>query len=222
MKNLSLKNITPFVSKSFGVFLFSLSLVSTPVLSKESEKKSKPAAKKETKPLPRKVMGGNIRTHSIGIGLGQTFLTGDFNDNGEDKITADLYYAFKASHSFDFLANFHTSEHKFQDTSATITGLALGIRGRAYQFDAFAPYAIAGLGFYQPQVKRRVDNVLLESEEKIIFGAHLGAGADLQLNEKVSAGIVAHYHNPFDVKQDVGPEVEGSYFKLLLTALFHF
>ena len=131
-------------------------------------------------------------------------------------------YAYKASHSFDFYANFHTSSHKLRETKSTITGLALGIRGRAYQFDAFAPFIVAGLGFYHPKVKRYLEQSLLESEQKITFGVHLGGGADLQLSRRVSVGVMVHYHNPFDIQQDIGPDVEGSYFKLLLTAMYHF
>lgn len=222
MKNLSSIIKTPITHKVIGVFLFSL-LLNSPL--SYAQKKAAPKANKKkavTKPLPPRNIGSEVQIHSLGIGLGQTFLLGDFGDNGEDKITADLLYAYKASHSFDFYANFHTSTHKLRSTESTITGLALGIRGRAYQFDAFAPYAIAGLGFYQPSLKRYVNSVLTETEDKIIFGVHLGAGADLQLSRRMSVGVVAHYHNPFDVQQDAGPDVEGAYFKLLLTAMYHF
>lgn len=224
MKNLSSIIRTPITQKVIGVFLCSVLLL--PQVA-STQTKPKPAVKKQakkqpTKPLPAVPSTGGLQSHSIGIGLGQTFLLGDFGDNGEDKIAADLLYAYKASHSFDFYANFHTSAHKLRETKSTITGLALGIRGRAYQFDAFAPFIVAGLGFYQPKVKRYVDTTLLESEEKITFGVHVGGGADLQLSRRVSVGVMGHYHNPFDVQQDIGPDVEGAYFKLLLTAMYHF
>lgn len=224
MKNLSSIIRTPITKKVIGVFLCSVLILP---ISASSQTKPKPAVikqvkKQPTKPLPAKPSSGGLQSHSIGIGLGQTFLLGDFGDNGEDKIAADLLYAYKASHSFDFYANFHTSAHKLRETKSTITGLALGIRGRAYQFDAFAPFIVAGLGFYQPKVKRYVDTTLLESEEKITFGVHVGGGADLQLSRRVSVGVMGHYHNPFDVQQDLGPDVEGAYFKLLLTAMYHF
>lgn len=225
MKNLSFNTRTPNAKKVFGVFLCLLFLFNQNSIAQTKPapaKKAKPAQKKPTRPLPARNLGGNVQTHSIGIGLGQTFLLGDFGDNGEDKIAADLLYAYKASHSFDFYANFHTSSHKLRDTKSSITGLALGIRGRAYQFDAFAPFIVAGLGFYQPRVTRYVNSVLLESEEKIIFGVHVGGGAELQLSRKVSVGVMGHYHNPFDIQQDLGPDVEGAYFKLLLTAMYHF
>ena len=54
-----------------------------------------------------------------GLGLGQTFLTGDFGKNGEDSITVDLYYKYKASYSFDLIVNAIT-----QSMSTTIKAQA--------------------------------------------------------------------------------------------------
>lgn len=163
-----------------------------------------------------------LKVHSLGIGLGQTFVKGDFNRYGDDEITWDLLYNYSASYSFDFMANIHYSKHKFKETYSSLSGVALGIKGKFYQFDAFSPYAVGGLGFYSPRVKRMINGELLESKSKIVFGTHLGIGAELKLNRHFSTGLLGHYHNPFDVKQEVGPEVEGSYFKLLITGMYSF
>ncbi len=173
------------------------------------------------------IFGGTtkkLHTHSLILGLGQTILYGDFSDLGEDEITADVYYVYKASHSFDFLANFHYSNHELGRYSVDIPGMALGIRGRFYQFDSFAPFLIGGLGFYMPTVEREVDGVIVSSDDKVTLGSHFGFGADLDLNDHVTVGILFHYHNPFDIKQDTskGGQVEGSYGKLLLTAGYTF
>ncbi len=61
---------------------------------------------------------------------------------------------------------------------------------------------------------------LVDTEKKTAFGIHLGGGADLRLNDNFTVGILGHFHNPFDVKQDDGMDVEGSYFKLLITLLY--
>ena len=50
----------------------------------------------------------------------------------------------------------------------------------------------------------------------------MGAGIDLRLNNKVVVGLLGHYHLPFEVKQDDFENVKGSYFKLLLTAMYQF
>lgn len=163
-----------------------------------------------------------INVHSLGLGVGQTFVNGEFAQDGEDKITWDLLYNYSASHSFDFLANFHSSKHTQNGHFVRLTGLALGIKGKLYQFDNFAPFIVGGFGFYNPKVKRDVAGQLQESESKMTFGVHLGAGAELKLNRHFSVGVLGHLHNPFDVKQDLGPEVEGSYFKLLITSLYSF
>lgn len=163
-----------------------------------------------------------LQKHSAGVGLGQTFLRSDFEDNGEDKITLDFYYNYSASYSFDFVANFHWTEHEFRNTKSELKGLALAIKGKLYQFDAFAPYALGGFGFYQPQVTQLVNGVLRDSDSKLVFGMNFGAGVDLTLNERVTVGALFHYHDPFDVRQEIGGEVEGSYYKLLLTAMYTF
>jgi opacity protein-like surface antigen len=161
--------------------------------------------------------------HSIGIGLGQTFLNSDFGDFGGDQITWDLYYTYAASHSFDFMANFHISSHDLKLNNTKLAGLAMGVKAKVLQFDAFSPFIIGGLGFYQPRLTRTINNQLVESESKLVFGFNLGAGADLRLNDRFSIGVAGHLHNPFDVKQENGSEdVEGSYFKLIITGFYHF
>lgn len=164
----------------------------------------------------------DLQRHSVGIGIGQTFVMGNFSDNGEDKISWDLLYSYSASHSFDLVAGFHSSKHEHKNLYSRMTGLTTSFKGKLYYFDSFSPYALAGLGFYSPKVRRNLDGKLVESDSKLVFGYNMGAGTDLKLNEHFTVGVLAHYHNPFDVKQDLGPEVEGSYFKLLITTLYTF
>ena len=207
----------PFTLSVIGTFLFSGT-----VLAQDNQKNAAKA-----NPAPRAMQAepripSNLKKHSVGVGIGQTFLVGSFEDLGENKITWDLLYTYSASHSFDFFANFHTEKFSFRQQWVKASGLAIGIKGRAYQFDNFSPYGVFGFGFYSPKVKRLVNNVLMESESKTTFGWHIGAGADLRLNSRFSTGILFHYHNPFDVKQEVGPVVEGSYAKMLITGMFTF
>lgn len=163
-----------------------------------------------------------LNVHSIGLGVGQTYLNGEFSSLANSSITGDFYYNYSASYSFDFLANLHYWKQSKKNTEVRTMGIAPGIKGKFYQFDNFSPYAVGGLGFYNPQVKRYQNNNLVESDSKLVFGYHFGAGADLKLNEKVTVGILIHYHNPFDVQQDNGSDVEGSYQKLMLTSFYSF
>ncbi len=160
--------------------------------------------------------------HSIGFGLGQTFLYRDFSKNGEDKISAELLYNYSANHSFDLLINYHYSSHSLGNTETIIQGLVSSVKAKLFQFDNLSPFVLAGLGFYSPKVKRLVHNTLKESETKIVFGWNMGIGFDLKLNRHFMTGMLLQYHNPFDVQQGLDPEVEGSYFKLLLTSYYTF
>tara|TARA_B100000925_G_scaffold144620_1_gene108301 strand:- start:12842 stop:13462 length:621 start_codon:yes stop_codon:yes gene_type:complete len=163
-----------------------------------------------------------LKGHSFGIGLGQTFLHGDFSENGQNSITVDAYYEYKASYSFDLLINGHFSGHKMGEKESNLTGIAAGIKGKIMNFDAFTPFFVGGLGFYLPTVTRSVNNVITESDSKVTFGTHFGLGADLELNQNYTVGLIAHVHNPFDVEQELLPEIEGFYYKLLFTLLYKF
>lgn len=178
-------------------------------------------AKEVVKETAQKVISAaqrEIHKHAIGAGLGQTFLMGSFEKKGDNKITADFYYSYTASYSFDLLINLHSSSHSYQSKKVNLQGLAMGIKARSYEFDAFSPFLLGGLGFYRPQIARNGEY----SEIKNTFGANFGAGIDLRLNNKVVVGLIGHYHLPFEVKQDDFENVKGSYFKLLLTAMYLF
>lgn len=220
MKFNSLRNI--LVGTTLFVVSTSFSFSQTKIeklTSKENAKKAEelPAVSSQG-PRPT----GAINVHSLGIGLGQTSILGDFDDNGEDKITFDILYNYSASHSFDLLVDLHSHKHSHEGKWVRLTGLATGIKAKLYNFDNFAPFALVGLGFYSPKVKRIINNALVESQSKVVFGYHFGAGGDLRLNDKFTIGLLAQYHNPFDIKQELAPDVEGSYFKLLITGFFHF
>jgi len=159
-----------------------------------------------------------IHKHSVGFGLGQTFLIGDFEKYGDNKITGEAFYSYSASYSFDMLLNFHYSEHEYKDNLVSLMGLSVSIKGKYFDFDSFSPFLMGGLGFYRPRI--RIDDEW--SEGKNTFGFNVGGGVDLQLNDKVTIGILGHYHNPFDVKQDDMKDVRGSYFKLLMTLMYQF
>lgn len=160
-----------------------------------------------------------IHKHAFGIGLGQTFLLGNYEKKGDDKITADLLYSYTASYSFDLLLNVHMSQHEYRQKKVWLRGYTMSIKARSYEFDAFSPFFLGGLGFYMPQIKNSDGET---SDPKYTFGFNLGAGLDLRLNNKIVTGVIAQYHQPFEVKQDDTENVRGSYFKLLLTAMYQF
>lgn len=227
--NQSFKQICLLVLVAFATSTF-LAHAEEPIsikklTSKETAKKASTGEIEEDSSSPSSAPSastGAVNLHSIGLGLGQTFLNGKFQDNGEDKITADLLYSYSASNSFDLLADFHYSKHEFRGRYVRLTGLALGIKAKIFNFDAFSPFVLGGLGFYAPKVKRPVGNDLIESKSKVVFGNHIGVGAELRLNRRIVMGVMAQIHNPFDVKQEIGPEVEGFYSKMLIYGMYSF
>ena len=160
-----------------------------------------------------------INKHSLGIGLGQTFLFGNFEKKGDNKITADLLYSYTASYTFDLLINAHISTHEYREKAVFLRGYAFSIKARSYEFDSFSPFLLGGLGFYMPQIRNSAGET---SEAKYTFGVNFGGGVDLRLNSKVVTGVLAQDHHPFDIKQDETETVRGSYFKLLLTVMYLF
>ena len=229
---LKIKKLIPAMILLAGIN-FSFSLAAPTAIEKLTSKKN--AQKQEQKQnqvsLKRASLSHALQKHSLGLGVGQTFIFHQLGDSGKDKITWDLLYNYSASYSFDFLAGFHYSKHYKRGLYSVLSGLTVGIKGKFFHFDAFAPYGVLGVGFYSPQNKRCISQCheqeenarrLEVSESNVVFGIHGGFGGDLRLNEKYTVGIFAQYHNPFDMQQDVGPDVEGSYFKLLMTLLYTF
>lgn len=205
-KNMS--KLMAFMAVSF-VIVAQKSIASTDNVKKESKNVASPILNSVQR---------EIQKHSLGLGLGQTFLMGSYEDKGDDKITADLLYAYSASYSFDLLLNFHNSSHAYQTRKVWIQGLTMSIKARSYEFDAFSPFVLGGLGFYRPQIYKNGNT----SVQKSTFGMNLGAGMDLRLNHRVIVGLMGQYHLPFEVKQDDMENVRGSYFKLLLTTMYLF
>lgn len=165
-------------------------------------------------PAPRK-----LRQHGLGLGIGQTFLYGNYGKYGEDKITADLLYSYAASHSFDLLIDAHMSTHKDNSEEMKLMGLTGSIKGRFVEYDNFSPYFLAGLGFYAPQADRDGTG---KTTRKLTFGVNFGGGIDLRLNDHYVIGVMAQLHWPFKVRQDEGSDLKGYYGKLLLTGMYLF
>ena len=168
-------------------------------------------------PAPRR-----LQQHGIGIGLGETFLLGNYGKYGEDKITLDLLYSYAASHSFDLLIDAHMSEHKDKNERMKVMGLTSSIKARFVEYDNFSPFLLGGLGFYAPQAKRNTDDGYKWTDQKITFGVNFGGGVDLRLNDHYVVGVLGQMHWPFAVDQDQGSDLKGYYFKLLITGMYLF
>lgn len=210
---MTFNNVKKLMTFTVMSFLFCTNTVNA----KSKLKEVKEEVEKEVQEI-KSAASRQINQHGVGIGIGQTFLLGNYQPYGDNKITGDLFYTYSASYSFDFLANIHASNHEYKNKEIYLRGITFNIKGRSYEFDNFSPYFLGGLGFYQPVISKDGE----ESEAKNTFGFNIGAGADLRLNDKFAVGLLSTFHNPFDVKQDQTEDVKGSYFKLLLTTMYLF
>lgn len=216
------------------VFLLTVGLVlSTVALAKDDKKEEavKPSMKEMTSQktseavaaqIPDSGSFDSINVHSVGFGLGQTKLDGDFSNHGADSITPSFFYNYSASHSFDLLLELHSSKHTYRGESVRLTALPIWVKAKIMQYDAFTPYIMGGLGFYHPSATRYINNEKVDSQNSVTLGLNVGAGAELRLNRHFSVGVIGAYYDPFDVKQNAGGPVSGRYYKLLITGFYHF
>jgi opacity protein-like surface antigen len=204
--------------------------IKTPNTSKElsSEDKAVSATveEKDAAPLPSNTSNSGaprrLQQHGLGLGLGQTFLMGNYAKHGSDKITLDLLYTYAASYSFDLLINAHMSEHKDENERMKVMGLTSSIKGRFVEYDNLSPYFLGGLGFYAPKAKRDTGNGAKWTDQKVTFGLNFGGGVDLRLNDNYVVGLMGQMHWPFKVQQDNQSDLKGYYFKLLVTGMYLF
>ena len=134
-----------------------------------------------------------INKHSIGIGVGETFLFSSFEKNGENSITGEFFYSYSASHSYDFLLNLHFSTHEYKETKTSLFGVVPSIKGKLWQFDSFSPYVLAGLGFYRPQLTRYVGTAIIV----ILLGLYCNITTRLTSNKRLAKKLKALTSNYF-------------------------
>jgi hypothetical protein len=198
--------------------------IKTPDTSSELKEDTSIKAPKEETPSRGSTSAAprRVQQHGLGIGLGETFLLGNYGKYGNDKITVDFLYTYAASYSFDILVNAHMSEHKDEDERMKVMGLTGSIKGRFVEFDNLSPYFLGGLGFYAPKARRDKDSGTKWTDQKVTFGLNFGGGVDLRLNDEYVVGVMGQMHWPFKVEQDGQSDLKGYYFKLLITGMYLF
>lgn len=221
-KNLSVVNLLCYA------FIFGGLVLGTSSFAQDKPKVKSSAAKKvedlftaeNAAPPANHESSYRTKTHIVTLGLGQGMLFGRYSDLGEDQITGDLFYAYRASYTWDLVVNLHQSKHKKSKTWAKTQGMAISIRGNLMHYDQFLPYALGGLGLYRPQIKDKDGQT---SVRKTVLGFNLGAGVELQLQRHFSIGLLGQIHNPFKIKaRDGHPKLEGRYAKLMMTLSYIF
>jgi len=214
----SLKNL---IRNKLAIFLMA-SFICPPIFSQTKMEQMTTGDKSQD--LPKlKVFEDDINIHSLGLGIGQAYMTGDFNSNGASDLSWDILYNYSASHSFDLLVDLHANSYNRDNHEVSLYGLAASLKGKFFHFDNFIPFALGGMGVYAPKITTSYsDGSSYESDRSIVFGLNFGAGLDLKLNRHFRVGALFQFHNPFDVQPDNGPAIEGAYYKLLFTTFYSF
>ena len=154
--------------------------------------------------------------HMLGVAFGQNYFFSDFSKWTEDELGYDFYYEYLASMSFGVMTNFHYISSRRGDNKLRVVGTDASIKVYFYHFDHFAPYFAGGVGFYHLALNDTHGN-------SFAFGNNLALGFDLVLNEHIKVGMLLHYHNPFDLRDQIsGVNLEGSYFRALLLISYIF
>ena len=160
--------------------------------------------------------------HQVGLGVGNTILNGDFADYGEDKITFDGFYSYLKAKPFYPLLNIHHFKSKSGQQYFTSTALVSSIAYDMVEYDGLTLSPFVGLGFYRPYAKRFVGSTLVTTNKKMVLGTTLGLNVKLDLNPLWAFAFLFQYHNPFDKRQDIGPDFEGHYVKLMAALFYRF
>jgi len=176
----------------------------------------------EAQPVASAPIEAPFHRNSIGFGVGQAFLVGDYSHLGDDALTYDLYYAYRASYTFQFLVNAHYNKYETDASSIKTTSINTGIKAKIFDFDSFAPFWSLGVGFYWPQASYLEGTKQISTKKKGVFGVNASIGMDLNLNERFTIGFLTHLHYPFKAKFKNGYELSGGYLKILFLPTFSF
>lgn len=181
-----------------------------PVLAKSDVKSNKSIvsstkkAYNKTEKKVKKII--TAKKHKVMFGVGQIFLFSDFSKKGNDKIVSDLEYIYVSQKKFDVTLDTHIFSLQKDDKEVTVWSMAPSIKYNFYKQESMTFYYKGAFGFY---------NVSMD-ESKWVFGVNLGAGAEVDLNDKYMVGIKTDYHMPFEVQFKNGDIIDGSYMRLLV------
>ncbi len=139
-------------------------------------------------------------SHNLALDLGQVFLMGDLT-RYSDSIGVQAHYNYGVSDLFSFDASLGYSGHS---SRYSVGSLLAGMRMNLASIDKIVPYGTAGLGFYKPTYNDIIhaDTATphltdTQSLSGLVFGLHLGVGADLIMSRSMFFGAAITFHNMF-------------------------
>lgn len=166
-------------------------------------------------------------SHSVGIGLGQVLLMGDFSKNFSDGLGLKLTYGYEASDMFGLLASFGFSSHSNADASNTllIKGFQPDLKVNFAYIDKLVLYGFTGFGIY------RVNEALARNAGAVwTLGFELGTGFLLNLDNHFSFGSALGFNNIFGKTDSAtvnasapnGITIGGTFLSITLNGVYTF
>lgn len=165
----------------------------------------KALSERRTKRKMKDVSPFTPNSNNVSLDIGQNFLIGS---DYQDSIGLQGSYTYGVSDLFAFSSSLGYSSHS--EGKYSKLHLLVGPRLNLASYDRIIPYVNAGLGFYHASRDLNQTN----SISGMMFGVHMGAGADLQLTRETYFGASLHYHQLFGTNKDtsLGPiDLAGNY-----------
>ncbi len=163
---------------------------------KDSHKKS--TLERRVKRRAKDVTPFTPDSNNVSLDIGQNFLVAS---DYQDSIGLQANYTYGVSHLFSFASALGYSSHS--EGKFSKLHLLVGPRLNLATFDRIIPYVNGGLGFYRASRDINQTNTI----SGMMFGVHLGAGADLQLTRETFFGAAMTYHQLFGTNKEtsLGP-----------------
>jgi hypothetical protein len=141
-------------------------------------------------------------SNNISLDIGQVILFGDLSENYLQDIGFQMTYTYGVSDIFGFQSSLGYSSHSEGDLS--ILSALTGIRMNLSWYDRIVPYGNMGMGFYRPRFggrevrgAERSGGSSNNAIAPVLFGIHLGGGADLEISQELYFGAALTLHNIF-------------------------
>ncbi len=154
-------------------------------------------------------------SHNIALNLGQVFLMGNLTEKYSDNLGTQLSYTYGVSDILGFHSSIGYSEHS--EGQFSLLSAVAGIRTNLNWYDKVVPNATVGLGFYRPSYQLTPTTSLAP----ILFGMHLGVGADLVMTKQIFFGAALTFNDIFSNTRQLPSgsfEVGGTYISFNLRA----
>ncbi len=137
-------------------------------------------------------------SNNLSLDIGQNFLVAS---DYQDSIGLQGSYTYGVSNLFAFTSSLGYSSHS--EGKYNKLHLLVGPRLNLASYDRVIPFVNAGLGFYR--ASRDINQT--NSISGMMFGVHMGAGADLQLTRETYFGAALTYHQLFGTNKEtsIGP-----------------